>query len=60
MSGVCAHVCVCGLVFLLLAICLPHGDGFLEKGRAGVAAQGQQSRHSGEEHVEGDNRPQLI
>lgn len=60
MSGASVRVWACGLVVLLLAICLPHGNRLQEKGRTGVAAQGQQSRRSGEEHVEGDNRPQLI
>lgn len=51
---------VCGLVFLLLAVGLPLGNRFHKISGVGVAAQGQQSWHNGEEHIEGDNRPPLI
>lgn len=51
---------VCGLVFLLLAVGLPLGNRFHKISGVGVAAQGQQSWHSSEEHIEGDNRPPLI
>lgn len=51
---------MCGLVFLLLAVGLPLGNRFHKISGVGVAAQGQQNWHSGEEHIEGDNRPPLI
>lgn len=51
---------VCGLVFLLVTVGLPLGNRFHKISRVGVAAQGQQSWHNSEEHIEGDNRPPLI
>lgn len=51
---------VCGLVFLLLVVGLSLGNRFHKKSGAAVAAQGQQSRRSGEKHIEGDNRPPLV
>lgn len=51
---------VCGLVFLLLTVGLPLGNRLHEISRVVVAAQGQQSRHSGEQDVEDGNRPPLV
>lgn len=51
---------VCGLVFLLLIVGLSLGNRFQKISRVGVAAQGQQSRRSSEQHIEGDNRPPLV
>lgn len=48
------------LVFLLLAGCLPLGDGFHKVSGAGVAAQCQQNRHCSKEHIQGDNRQTLF
>lgn len=49
-----------GLVFLLLAVGLPLGNGFHEISGVVVAAQGQQSRHGTQEDVEDDDGPPLI
>lgn len=58
--SVCPCPDVCGLVFLLFTVGLPLGNRFHKISGADVASQRQQSRHSSEEHVEGENWPPLI
>lgn len=58
--SVCPCSDVCGLVFLLFTVGLPLGNRFHKISRMDVASQRQQSWHSSEEHVEGENWPPLI
>lgn len=48
------------LVFLLFFTALSLGNRFHEISLVGVAAEGQQSGHSGEQHIEGDNGPSFV
>lgn len=51
---------VCGLVFLLLVVGLSLGNRFQKISGVVAAAQGQQSRRSNQQHIEGDNRPPFV